>query len=102
LLVSLVLVLGIEPPSIWPDEDEPLLEGDQASPVGYKLPSLPDFPIDPLLEQRGVPFLTIQVEFIVGVFLALSIGGGIVYLAFTDFDENLAALELEMEVDSLV
>jgi hypothetical protein len=100
--VSLVLVLGIEPPSLWPDDDEPLLEEDQASPVGFKLPSLPDFPIDPIMEQRGVPFLNVRAEFILGAFLALSIGGGIVYLAFTDFDENLAGgLELEVEADSL-
>ena len=90
LIVSLVLVLGIEPPSQWPDEEEPLLEEDQASPVGYKVPSLPDFPVDPILEQKGMSFMNVKVEFVLGVVMALVIGGGIIFLAFTDFDENLA------------
>jgi hypothetical protein len=88
LLISLILVLGIEPPSLWPDEEEPLLEEDQLSPVGFKVPSLPDFPIDPILEQKGIPCLHLKAEFIIGVLMAFGIGGGIVYSAFTDFDAN--------------
>jgi hypothetical protein len=53
--------------SLWRDEDEPLLEEDQVYPLGFKLPSLPDFPIDPLLEQHVGPFLNVRVEFILGV-----------------------------------
>jgi hypothetical protein len=90
LLVSLVLVLKIPPPSIWPDEEEPLLQEDQESPVGFKVPSLPDFPVDPLLEQRGLPLLSLTTEFAIGVLLALGIGSGIVFLAFTEYDEDFA------------
>jgi hypothetical protein len=42
----------------------------------------------------------IRVGFLCGVFLALCIGSGIVYLAFTDFDEDVADI-FESEVDSL-
>jgi hypothetical protein len=90
LVVSLVLVLQIPLPSIWPDEEEPLLQEDQESPVGFKVPSLPDFPIDPLLEQRGLSFINLMTEFVIGVLLAFGIGSAIVFLAFTDFDEDLA------------
>ena len=35
-------------------------------------------------------FMNVKVEFVLGVVMALLIGGGIIFLAFTDFDENLA------------
>ena len=98
LLVSLFLVIRIPQPSIMPDEEEPLLQADQASPVGYKLPALPDFPIDPILERKGsLTCFNLKVEFAIGVLLAFGIGGGIFYLAFTDFDEDLAANNLQID-----
>jgi hypothetical protein len=102
LLISLILVLRIEPPSLWPDEEEPLLEEDQASPVGYKVPSLPDFPIDPILEQKAmIPWLHVKVEFVIGVLMAFGISGAIVYSSFSDYDESLRGETYIEEADGL-
>ena len=97
LLLSLVLVLKIPQPSILPDDQQPLLQADSASPVGYRLPSVPDFPIDPILEQKGISFLNLKVEFVFGALLAFGIGTGIVFLAFTEFDEDLASNSLQVD-----
>jgi hypothetical protein len=101
-LVSLFLVLRIEPANVFPEEEELLLEESHSSPVGFKVPNLPDFSIDPNLAQKGLSMFDIRVEFLCGVFLALGIGSGIVYLAFTDFDENIFDIFESEEVDSLV
>jgi len=62
---------------------------DHASPVGYKVPSIPDFEIDPSLSKTGNKCVPLNVMFIVGMFMMFGIGGGIIYLAFTSWDENL-------------
>jgi hypothetical protein len=100
-LTSLFLILRVEAANVFPEEEEVLLEESHSSPVGFKVPNLPDFRIDPNLAQKGFSMFDIRVEFLCGVFLALGIGSGIVYLAFTDFDEDIADI-FESEVDSLV
>ena len=64
---SMLLVLRIEPQGIWPEDEEPLLEEDHASPVGYKVPNLPEFPIDPSLANLGIPWLDIRVELMMAI-----------------------------------
>jgi hypothetical protein len=91
LVASLFLVLRIEPQGIWPDDEEPLLEEDHASPVGFKVPNLPDFPIDPILANPGLPVIDIRAEFCFGVLMALAVGGGICFLGFTTEDEEIAS-----------
>ena len=51
---------------------ERLLIEDHASPVGYKVPSLPDFEIDPTIANTGLPCMTMSTEFIIGIAMALS------------------------------
>lgn len=68
---------------ITPD-GELLLQSSHASPVGYKVPCLPDFEIDPMLARTGIRWLSIHFEMAVGVLMALSIGGGIICLSFLD------------------
>ena len=87
---SMLLVLRIEPQGIWPEDEEPLLEEDHASPVGYKVPNLPEFPIDPSLANLGIPWLDIRVEFAIGVILSVAIGGAMCFMAFTNADEDFA------------
>ena len=91
LLVSLFTVSQLEPQSPWPDDEEPLLEEDHASPVGFKVPNLPDFPIDPELAKRGVTCCSIKAELLLGSVMAVALGLGICYLSFTDQDENFAS-----------
>lgn len=101
LLICLVFALKTEPPNEYPDEEEPLLEEVQASPVGFKVPTLPDFPVDPTSEkQKLIECCNVYVEFIVSVVVALVVGGGIIYLAFTDVDENLSD-EVDQTVQDL-
>jgi hypothetical protein len=88
LIASLCMVMQIEPEGVWPEDEEPLLEADHSSPVGFKVPNLPDFPIDPSLANHGIPWLNIKLEFYLGIVMALALGGGICYLAFTDIDEE--------------
>jgi hypothetical protein len=85
---SLCMIMTIEPERVWPEEEEPLLEADHSSPVGFKVPNLPDFPINPSLANHGISCLNIKLEFFFGVFVALALGGGICYLAFTDILET--------------
>lgn len=70
-------------------DGEPLLIEDHASPVGFKVPSVPDYEIDPGLADQGSKCLSLQFEFAIGIIMAAVIGGGIIYLAFTSTDEEL-------------
>lgn len=74
---------------IWPDEEEPLLLKDHASPVGFKVPNLPDFPIDSAMAQRGLFCLGIQMEFGLMMLVTLCMGGFLCFLAFTQVDDDL-------------
>jgi hypothetical protein len=88
LTASLCMVMKMEPEGMWPEDEEPLLEADHSSPVGFKVPNLPDFPIDPSLANHGISCVDIKLEFFFGIFMALALGGGICYLAFTDIVED--------------
>jgi hypothetical protein len=77
---------------IWPMDDEPLLEKDQASPVGYTVPHLPQFPVDPSLVSKGWMVdccCSMSIEYGLGMAAAIVIGGFICYLGITDQDELL-------------
>jgi hypothetical protein len=95
LITSLFILLRKEREGIWPEDEEPLLENAHSSPVGYKVPNLPDFPIDPILAVRGVPCVNMKFEFMFGIAMALTLGGGMCFLAFTSVDDDLTATALE-------
>ncbi|KAG7347836.1 hypothetical protein IV203_016541 [Nitzschia inconspicua] len=85
---------GHDNPCLLPDDEEPLLQENQASPVGYSVPHLPDFPIDPSLTYMGwVPFCCCSVgfEYLMGVVVAVGVGGFICYLGLTDLDDEILA-----------
>lgn len=71
-----------------PINSEKLLEEDDASPAGYRVPSLPNFEIDPALARTGVDCFSLNFEFGFGILMAFVVGAGISYLAFTDWDDN--------------
>lgn len=88
MVISLFLASRIPYRDPHPNYDgEPLLVPDHVSPVGFKVPSLPDFTIDPGLAKTGSQWFSIRTEVVFGVFFALAAGAGIIYLAFTDWDE---------------
>jgi hypothetical protein len=89
LLISMLMVLRIEPYQQQLSEDEDtILVPSQSSPVGFSVPNLPDFIVDPNLVKKGSPWLSLGVELMLGIVMALGVGGGIVYLAFTDVDDK--------------
>ena len=86
LLTSLLLVMNISPyRSDWQRKEEAILVPDHASPVGYKVPNLPDFFVDPNLVQLDHVPLSMQCELMFGLLFAVVIGGGMVYFSFTDW-----------------
>lgn len=84
LLLSIFFAARIKPTHDYPAE-EPLLLEDHQSPVGFRVPNLPDFPIDPYLAKTGMNQLSMKVEMSVGVLLAILLGAGIITLVFTDW-----------------
>jgi hypothetical protein len=79
-------------------DGEKVLEEDHASPVGYKVPTLPDFEFDPsLITSSGIRWCKLDWEFTFGLLLAVSIGGCLMFLALNSWEEDLYS-----DVDSYV
>jgi hypothetical protein len=72
-----------------PTIGERLLIETHASPVGYKVPSLPDYEIDPSLANTGSPYLSLTFELLIGLIMTMVVGTWLIGLAFTWWDENL-------------
>ena len=65
-----------------PVNREHFLVEDHASPVGMKVPGLPDFEVDPVLALRGhLPFAA---EFTTGVVMAFMVGAVMIILGLQD------------------
>lgn len=84
--------------NVFPNDEEPLLEEDHASPIGYKVPHLPEFPIDPSYAQKGLGdccccFYQIGIEYAFGLIVAVVVGGFICYLGVTNMDEQFMGKE---------
>jgi hypothetical protein len=97
LLCSLLCLSNQKPAEFWPDPIEPLLIVDHASPIGLKVPHLPDFPIDPSFAGKvRRKCLDFKTELWVGILGAFGIGGFFVYLGFSDLDDQFlnAAINL--------
>lgn len=72
-----------------PENGERLLIEDAASPVGFKVPSLPDYEIDPGLADRTSRILSPHLYLITGFVLAIAVGGWLVLVAFTNWGNDL-------------
>lgn len=73
-------------------EPEPLVEKDQASPVGYRVKQIPDFKLDPNGSAKSyLPPSLFCLEVVSGVVMAIGVGGLIVYSAFTDRDDSITS-----------
>ena len=83
-------------------DGEPLLIKDHASPVGFRVPSVPDFEMDPSLSWTGSVYcLRPLFKLIVGILLAVAIGGGIVYMGIEGWDEDVVS-EIRSETSDLI
>lgn len=91
LLCSLCLCRRIPYYDSKPKDAERLLVIDHCSPAGYRVPSLPDYEIDPALARLGTNCASISVEFGFGIVMAFGVGAAIIYLAFTDWDDAVAS-----------
>ena len=87
MVVSLVLVQRIPYNDIFVGDGERLLEEDHTSPVGYKVPKLPDFVVDPVMSREGHPWLSVNVEFALGVFLAVATGFAMAAFTLSDWED---------------
>ena len=85
-LVSSLFVISRQPVGKQtPDTEQPLLELNHASPVGFIVSSLPDFTVDPILEEKSLfPCATASAEAIFGVVLAMVGGAFMVYYSLDD------------------
>mmetsp|Transcript_115969 Transcript_115969/g.334897 ORF Transcript_115969/g.334897 Transcript_115969/m.334897 type:complete len:500 (-) Transcript_115969:226-1725(-) len=88
-ICSLFTVFRKERRGIWPEDEEPLLEKDHRSPVGFKVPNLPDFPLNSIMARKGVMCLTTNLAFIAMLVVTIGMGGFLSMLAFTDYEDNL-------------
>ncbi|KAI2502160.1 hypothetical protein MHU86_12296 [Fragilaria crotonensis] len=86
---SLAMVLYIKPHRELPANEEHLLVPAQESPVGFRVPNLPDYVVDPILAKEGISWISKRVEFVFGVVVALVAGGLIIYLNSTNVDNIL-------------
>jgi hypothetical protein len=90
MICSLFVVRRIPYKMQTPSAGEQLLLKDHASPVGYKVPNLPDFEIDPSLANTGSSYLSLTAEFILGITIfSIAVGAFIIYLTFTSWDEDV-------------
>jgi hypothetical protein len=69
-------------------DGERVLEEDHASPVGYKVPTFPDFEFDPsLVTNSGIRSCTLDSEFMFGLLVSVVIGTCLLFLAIGSWDD---------------
>jgi hypothetical protein len=86
---------------LLPDDEEPLLQEEQASPLGYKVPHLPDFPIDPSLTYNGWAPLcccSVSFEYVLGIAVAVGVGAFICFLGLSGLDDMVLANVFDVAV----
>ena len=76
---SLFMILRIKSPVQTPAGEEHLLIPAQESPVGFKVPDIPDYIVDPNLARKGIQWLSLAVELSFGIVLSLAVGAAIIY-----------------------
>lgn len=96
LVTSLWFIAKTKRQEVKPEESEPLLEEDHASPVGFTVPGLPDVSIDPDLTKPGYPCCTLGLEFTLGTIIALVVGCAIASTAFTTKDDEFLNREVNI------
>ncbi|KAL7528459.1 hypothetical protein ACHAXR_002458 [Thalassiosira sp. AJA248-18] len=76
----------ISPPEPHPEDNDPILIEEQTSPVGYKVPNFPDFPIDTIrFSSKGISCCSLKVEVILGLLVSVGIGAFVVSTSLYDY-----------------
>jgi hypothetical protein len=79
----------------FPNDEEPLLEEEQQSPTGYKVPHLPFFPVNPSYAHKGLGScrcsFQLGIEYALSLLVAVAVGGFICYLGVTKLDDEFLA-----------
>ncbi|CAB9519575.1 expressed unknown protein [Seminavis robusta] len=89
LLVNLFLATKLQLPSASKENHHDLvLTEDPRSPVGYRVPAFPEFLIDPIRAKKSISFLTLEQEMYFAVFVAMTMMGVIVSMAFTGWSKT--------------
>ena len=88
-MMSLEMARWIVPRPEKPVDGEQLLKRNQASPVGYTVPHLPDFEMDPCWERPTISCVNVHVEFALSLIVAVVLGIAMVALSFTDWEAVL-------------
>lgn len=79
-------------------DGEIFLVPDHSSPVGYRVPALPDYEIDPSAMYTATSSFTaeyllscfsLDCEFVFGLFFVAAVGSAFLYLSVTNVDEEL-------------
>jgi hypothetical protein len=97
--LGLVYRLNLQPTIPAPEEEESTLEVNESSPVGYTVPSLPHFAVDPGLcyhhKAHESGWISTPMKLVGGVLVTCAIGALIVYMSFTQVDDEFTSLETD-------
>eukprot|EP00549_Striatella_unipunctata_P008964 CAMPEP_0118712414 /NCGR_PEP_ID=MMETSP0800-20121206/24794_1 /TAXON_ID=210618 ORGANISM="Striatella unipunctata, Strain CCMP2910" /NCGR_SAMPLE_ID=MMETSP0800 /ASSEMBLY_ACC=CAM_ASM_000638 /LENGTH=240 /DNA_ID=CAMNT_0006617445 /DNA_START=558 /DNA_END=1280 /DNA_ORIENTATION=+ len=75
--------------------DEALVQETQSSPLGYTIPSLPNYLMDPSLiyrDEEDKSCCTVGMEALIGIAMAFTGGSTILFTAFTEIDDSFSAV----------
>jgi hypothetical protein len=66
-----------------------ILSEDHRSPVGYRVPTFPDFLVEPIRAKKSISFISFEQEIVFAVLVAMTMMGVIVSMAFTGWSKTL-------------
>lgn len=85
-ITSIFAAQKIVPPELHPEDKDPILVEEQTSPVGYKVPNFPNYPIDPIhFGSKGISCLSLKAEMALGLVVGIGVGVFVVSTAMFDY-----------------
>lgn len=76
----------IAPQDTHPEDTDPILVEDQTSPVGYKIPNFPEYPIDPIhFGSKGCNCFSLKFEVAIGLVVSIGIGAFVVSTSMYEY-----------------
>ncbi|KAL9182919.1 hypothetical protein ACHAXT_004198 [Thalassiosira profunda] len=88
-ITCLFAATKISPPEPHPEDADPILVEEQTSPVGYRVPNFPDFPIDPIhFGSKGLPCFSLKLEIAVGLLVSVGVGAFVVSTSLYDYMDD--------------
>ena len=85
-ITCIVAAQKIVPSDPHPEDSDPILVEEQTSPVGYKIPNFPDYPIDPIhFGSKGCECLPLKLEVFMGLLVSFGVGAFVLSTGFYDY-----------------